>query len=122
MTIENLSDTVLKAVMPQKLTASDVEQLASRLDGLISERGRISVMFDLRNFAGWENLEALGAHMDQLKFIQGRTQHIDRIAVIAGHPWEQQFLQMLRTILPTQVQSFGSNEEAVAAQWLGVAP
>lgn len=118
MTIETLSDNAIKAVMPAKLGADDVEQLATRLDGLIAERGRIRVMFDLSHFGGWENLEALGAHLDQLKFVQERAKHIDRIAVIVGYPWQQQFLQMLRSVLPTQVQAFEANEAAQATQWL----
>ena len=118
MTIENLTDNALKIVMPAKLGADDVEQLASRLDALIAERGRIRLMFDLRNFGGWANLEALGAHLDQLKFVQERAKHIDRIAVIVGYPWEQQFLQMMRNVLPTEVQTFQASEETAAVQWL----
>ena len=118
MTIENLSDSALKIVMPAKLTTDDVTQLAGRLDALIAERGSIRLMFDLTQFGGWQNFEALGAHVDQLRFVQERAKHIERIAVIIGHPWEQQFLQMLRMVLPTQVQAFQSNEEPQAAQWL----
>jgi hypothetical protein len=118
MTIENLSDNALKIVMPPRLTAEDVAQVASRLDTVISERSRIRLMFDLTNFGGWENLEAMGAHLDQLKFIPERAQHIERIAIIVGHPWQQQFVQMLRNVLPTQVQAFESSEEAEATQWL----
>lgn len=118
MTIENLSDNALKVIMPAKLTPADVAQVASRLDGLIAERGKIRIMFNLTNFGGWENLEAMGAHFDQLKFLPERAKHIERIAVIVGRPWQQQFLQMLRSVLPTQVQAFESNEEAEATQWL----
>lgn len=116
--IENLSDDAIKVVMPAKLTAADVAQLAGQLDTLIAQRGRIRLMFNLTNFGGWENLEAMGAHFDQLKFIPERAKHIERIAVIIGQPWQQQFLQMLRSVLPTQVQAFESNEEAEAAKWL----
>jgi hypothetical protein len=118
MMIENLSDNALKVVMPAKLSAADVAQLADRLDGFIAQRSHIRLMFDLRNFGGWENLEAMGAHLDQLKSLPERAKHVDRIAVIVGHPWQQQFLQMLRTVVPTQVQAFESSEEAEATQWL----
>ena len=118
MTIETLSDNALKVVMPAKLTSEDVTQLAGRLDSLIAQRGNIRLMFNLSNFGGWENMEAMGAHFDQLKLIPERAKHIERIAVIVGHPWQQQFLQMLRTVLPTQVQAFESDEVAEATQWL----
>jgi hypothetical protein len=118
MTIENLSDNALKVVMPAKLSAADVAQLASRLDDLIAARGHVRLMFDLTQFGGWENLEAMGAHFDQLKLIPERAKHIERIALIAGHPWQQQFLQMLRSVLPSQVQAFESGEAAEATQWL----
>jgi hypothetical protein len=118
MTIENLSDNALKIVMPTKLTAADVTQLAERLDGSIAQHGHIRVLFDLRNFGGWENMEALGAHLDQLKFIQERAKHIERIAVIVGYPWQQQFIAMIRNVLPAPVQPFESSEEAAAADWL----
>lgn len=118
MMIENLSDNAIKVVMPAKLTAADVAQVAGQMDALIAQRGHIRLMFDLTNFGGWENMEAMGAHFDQLKFIPERAKHIDRIAVIIGHPWQQQFLQMLRSVVPTQVQAFESNEEAEATSWL----
>jgi hypothetical protein len=118
MTIESLSDNALKVVMPAKLAANDVTQVAQRLDSLIAERGRIRLLFDLRAFGGWENLEALGAHLDQLRFIQERAKHIDRIAVIVAQPWEQQLVGFIRNVLPAPVQPFGANEEPAATQWL----
>jgi len=118
MTIESLSDNALKVVMPSKLTADDVTQLAQRLDSTIAERGRIRVLFDLRAFGGWENLEALGAHLDQLKFIQERAKHIDRVAVIVAQPWEQQLVGFIRNVLPAPVQPLAASEEAAATQWL----
>jgi SpoIIAA-like len=118
MTIETLAGNALKIVMPAKLTASDVAQVADRLDASIAQFSRIRVLFDLRNFAGWENMEALGAHLDQLKFIQERAKHIDRIAVVVGHPWQQQFVALIRNVLPAPVQPFESSEEAAATDWL----
>jgi hypothetical protein len=118
MTTEMLSDNTLKIVMPAKLTAEDVAEVAKRLDGTIAQHGRIRMLMDLRNFGGWENMEALGAHLDQLKFIQERAKHIDRIAIIVGYPWQQQFIALIRNVLPTQVQPFESTEEAAAKDWL----
>jgi hypothetical protein len=118
MTIENLSDNALKVVMPAKLSAADVAQVADRLDNLIAQCGHVRLMSDLTHFGGWENLEAMGAHFDQLKFIRERAKHIERIAVIVGHPWQQQVLQMLRSMLPTQVQAFESSDEVEATRWL----
>ena len=118
ITIENLSDNAIKVVMPAKLAAEDVAQMASRLDAFIAERGHIRLMIDLRNFGGWENLEAVGAHLDQLRLVQERAKHIDRVAVMVGYPWQEQFFQMIRNVLPTQVQAFVSSEEADATKWL----
>ena len=118
MTIEMLSDNAIKIVMPAKLTADDVTKVAAALDGAITQHGRIRLLADMRNFGGWENMEALGAHLDQLRFIQERAKHIDRIAVIVGYPWQQQVIAFLRNVLPTQVQPFESSEEAAAAAWL----
>lgn len=118
MTIETLSDNAIKVVMPTKLTADDVAQLAERLDTTIAQHGKLRMLVDLRSFGGWENMEALGAHLDQLKFIQERAKHIDRIAIIVGYPWQQQFIALIRNVLPTQVQPFESTEEAAAKDWL----
>lgn len=118
MTIETLSDNALKVVMPPKLTADDVGQVAQRLDGLIAERGRIRVLFDLTNFGGWENMEALGAHMDQFKFVHSRIQHIDRIAAIVGYPWQHQLFGFMGNVLHTQFSVFEKGQEAAATDWL----
>ncbi|HET6277095.1 MAG TPA: STAS/SEC14 domain-containing protein [Candidatus Cybelea sp.] len=118
MMIEALSDNALKVAMPAKLTAEDVSQLAQRLDGLITERGRIRVLFDLTNFGGWENMEAVGAHIDQLKFVQERIAHIERIAVIAGYPWQHQLFDWVGSVVHTQAKVFDKGQEAAAAEWL----
>ena len=118
MTVEMISDNAVKVVMPAKLTADDVTQLAQRLDGLIAERGRIRVLFDLTNFGGWENMEALGAHIDQLKFVHERIQHIDRIAVIAGYPWQHQLFSWISNVVHTQANVFDRGQDAAAKEWL----
>jgi hypothetical protein len=118
MTTEMLSDNAIKIVMPQKLSAADVATVAAALDGAITQHGRIRLLADMRNFGGWENMEALGAHLDQLRFIAERAKHIDRIAVIVGYPWQQQVIAFLRNVLPTQVQPFESSEETAAKDWL----
>ena len=118
MTIETISDNALKVVMPAKLTADDVAQLAQRLDGLIAQRSRIRLLFDLTNFGGWENMEALGAHMDQLKFVQERIQHIDRIAIIAGYPWQHQLFSWITNVVHTQAKVFDKGQDAAATEWL----
>lgn len=118
MTIETLSDNALKVVMPSKLTADDVGQVGQRLDGLIAERGRIRVLFDLTSFGGWENMEALGAHMDQFKFVHNRIAHIDRLAVVVGYPWQHQLFSWMGSVLHTQFNVFEKGQEAAAAAWL----
>jgi hypothetical protein len=118
MTIETLSDNTLKVVMPAKLAATDVTALAQQLDGLIAKAGRIKLLIDLTNFGGWENMEALGAHMDQFKFVHERIAHIERIAVITGNPWQQQLFQAITGVLHTQAMTFDKGQEAAAAAWL----
>jgi hypothetical protein len=118
MTIETLSDNTLKVTMPPKLTADDVAQLAQQLDGLIAKAGRIKLLIDLTNFGGWENMEALGAHMDQFKFVHQRIAHLDRIAVITANPWQQQFFQAIAGVLHTQAMAFDKGQEAAAQAWL----
>lgn len=104
--------------MPAKLSAEDVGELAQQLDGLIAQRGRIRVLFDLTNFGGWENMEALGAHIDQLKFLQTRIAHVDRIAVIAGYPWQHQLFSWMGNVVHTQFNVFDAGQEAAAREWL----
>jgi hypothetical protein len=118
MTIETLSDNTLKVAMPAKLTAPDVTQLAEQLDALIAKAGHIKLLIDLTNFGGWENMEALGAHMDQFKFVRERIAHIDRIAVITGNPWQQQLFQAITGVLHTEAMTFDKGQEAAATAWL----
>lgn len=118
MTIETLSPNTLKVVMPAKLTADDVAQLAQQLDGLIAKAARIKLLIDLTNFGGWENMEALGAHVDQFKFVHERIQHIDRIAVITGNPWQQQLFQAITGVLHAPAMAFDKGQEAAAETWL----
>lgn len=118
MIIEALSDNALKVTIPPKLASEDVSQLAQRLDGLIAERGRIRMLVDLTNFGGWENMEAVGAHIDQLRFVHDRIPHIERIAVIAGYPWQHQLFDWVGSVVHTQARVFDKGQDAAAAEWL----
>jgi hypothetical protein len=118
MTIETLSGNTLKVVMPAKLTADDVAEVAQQLDGLIAKAGRIKLLMDLTNFGGWENMEAFGAHMDQFKFVHERIEHVERIAVITGNPWQHQLFQAITGVLQTQAMAFDKGQEAAAESWL----
>ena len=118
MTIEAISDNALAVTLPAKLTAEDVSQLAARLDTLIAEKSHIRVLFDLSNFGGWENLEALGAHVDQLKFLQNRVPHIERIAVITAYPWQHQVFNWVGNALHATFSVFDKGQDGAARAWL----
>jgi hypothetical protein len=82
ITIEIIPARALKITVPDKVKADDFQQLASQIDSLIQQRGKIRLLIDASNFSGWENIAALERHIG---FVKSHHQKVERISVITGH-------------------------------------
>ncbi len=112
---EIISGNVLRIIAPEKLKADDFRQIAPQIEFIISQHGKIRLLIDASQFNGWENIAAFEKHAG---FIKNHQQKVERIAVIAGHDWQQWVIGALRIFLHPEVRAYDKSHESEARQWI----
>ncbi|GAA5442533.1 hypothetical protein Misp06_00707 [Microbulbifer sp. NBRC 101763] len=99
-----------------KFSAEDFHQLASQVDPVIREQGRIEgLMIDAEDFAGWENFVAMITHF---RFVHDHHKHIQKIAVVSDNPVLSFMPHLVCHFISAEVRPFNSNEKSEALEWL----
>jgi len=99
-----------------KFTAEDFHQLASQVDPVIREQGRIQgLLIDAQDFAGWENFVAMITHF---RFVHDHQRHIQRIAVVSDNPVLSFMPHLVCHFISAEVRPFTLSEKKQALEWL----
>lgn len=100
----------------EKLSASDFEELAKKVDPIINKSNHINgLMLVVKSFPGWENFDALAAH---LNFVKNHHEKINKLALVTSDT----LLKLLAETASKQhfvhpeIQIFDDEEEA--KKWL----
>lgn len=97
----------------------DFAQVASVVDPVIAERGRLEgLLIDARGFRGWDDTRALLAH---LRFVHEHQPKVARIAVV-GDQWWLKAAPLAEPFYGTPIRVFSSAEEDAARAWLLESP
>jgi hypothetical protein len=112
---EVISGNVLRITAPEKLKADDFRLIASQVDSIISQHGKIRLLIDASGFNGWENIVAFEKHAG---FIKTHQKKVERIAVIAGHDWQHWLIGAVRMFVHPQVKAYDKSNENEALQWI----
>jgi SpoIIAA-like len=112
---ERLAPDALKIVPPRKLQADDFRQLRPEVDAIIGEHGKIRLLIDASRLEGWDDIAAFETHA---AFVRDHMAKVERIAVIAPHPWQHWLVGAVRIFVHPEVRAFDAGDEALARQWL----
>ena len=95
-----------------KLSHEDYQVFLPKLEEQINQLGKVSVLFELDNFSGWE----LEAAKDDFKFGMAHMADFERIAIVGDKAWERWMALMAKPFFP-----FGAvryfNQEALQQAW-----
>ena len=97
-----------------KLTDEDYQAFLPRLDALISEHGKISLLVELEDFEGWEAKAA----WDDLDFGLDHDRDFDRIAIVGDKSWQHWMIVLSSLFMHTPLRFFPREETARALGWL----
>jgi hypothetical protein len=97
-----------------KLTKEDYEHFLPRIEGLIKERGKIRVLFDMHDFHGWE----LGALWEDIKFDFKHFTDIERIAMVGEKKWEEWMAMFCRPFTTAKIRYFDRSKAEEAGVWI----
>ena len=104
---------VVEVVEP--LRAQDVEELASVVDGWLTEHATLhGLVLHARAFPGWQNVGGLVQH---LQFIIGHHRHLDRVALAVDGPLATVATAFAELVAHPRVRHFGFDERDAAIAW-----
>jgi len=98
-----------------KLSHEDYQTFLPKLEEQINELGKVSVLFELDNFSGWE----LEAAKDDFRFGMEHMADFERIAIVGDKAWEKWMILLAKPFLPSgTVRYFNQEELQQAWDWL----
>ena len=98
-----------------KLSHEDYQNFLPKLEAQIKELGKVSVLFELDDFLGWD----LEAAKDDFKFGMSHLDDIERFAVVGDKTWEHWMIAMVKPFMPSGLVRYFDHENLQEAwDWL----
>ncbi len=98
-----------------KLSHEDYQAFLPKLEEQIKELGKVSILFELDNFQGWD----LQAAKDDFKFGMEHLTDLERIAIVGDKAWERWMTIMVKPFMPSDnVRYFDRDNLQDAWDWL----
>ena len=97
-----------------KLTKVDYEHFVPQIERLITQHGKLRVLFDMHDFHGW----TAGALWQDLKFDLKHFRDIDRLALVGDRKWEAGMASFCRPFTTATIRYFDRPEAEEARRWL----
>ena len=98
-----------------KLTHEDYQQFLPLMEEQIAELDKVSILFELDDFSGWE----LDAAMDDLSFGMKHLSDFERIAIVGDKAWERWMALLAKPFLSSgEVRYFNRENLQDAWDWL----
>ncbi len=96
------------------LEKADYEQFAARFDELVSEHGKLRVLFDMKHFEGWTP----GGMWEEIRFDVKHADDLERVAGVGEKKWEEGLVDFCKAFTSAKVKYFDSTDAEAAREWL----
>ena len=113
--IESITSNIVKFRITDTLKAGDFSGIAPRIDALIQEKGTILLFLDGTLFKGWDNIVAAQEHFT---FVKNHHAKVEKIAVIAGNPWQHWLAAFANLFVHPDIKVFEPKDISAALQWI----
>jgi nucleotide-binding universal stress UspA family protein len=98
-----------------QLTGEDYQKFLPQLEQQINQLGKVSLLFELDNFFGWD----LDAAKEDIKFGMKHLSDFDRIAIVGDKSWEHWMAVIAKPfLLSCEVRYFNRENLQDAWDWL----
>jgi hypothetical protein len=111
---EENGGNVLAIHVSGKLASSDYEHFVPAFDRLVSQNGKLRVLFDMSGFHGWE----AGALWADTKFALKHFSDIERLAMVGDKKWQHGMATFCKPFTKATVRYFDQAQAAEARTWL----
>ncbi len=110
----NETQSFLEVTVTGKLHKEDYEAFVPRLENEINTGGKLRLLFDMRDFHGWD----AGALWEDLKFDLKHFSDFERIAMVGDKKWEEGMAAFCKPFTTGKVEYFDQTEHGKAVSWL----
>jgi hypothetical protein len=105
---------ILVIHVSEKLAKSDYERFVPEFERLILRNGKLSVLFDMTGFHGWD----AGALWEDIKFDVKHFADIKRLAMVGEKKWQQGMAAFCKPFTSASIRYFDHANAAEARKWL----
>jgi hypothetical protein len=105
---------VLEVQASGKLAADDYQRFVPEFERLVQQHGKISVLFVMNDFHGWE----AGALWQDIKFDLKHFSDIERLAMVGDKQWEKGMAMFCKPFTKAQIRYFDHAQVAAARAWV----
>jgi len=114
---EENSGKVLIIHVSGKLEKTDYALIVPEFERLIRQHGKLSLLFDMTNFHGWD----AGAAWEDLKLYIKHFADIESIAMVGEKKWQHGMSTFAKPFTKAKVRYFDHADIAEARKWLSEA-
>ena len=100
-----------------KLAKVDYEQFQPKFERLVRQHGKISVMFVMTDFHGWE----ASALWSDIKFDLKHFSDIQRLAIVGDKKWQEGMAAFCKPFTRATIQYFDHAQATEARKWVAAA-
>ncbi len=114
---EENNGKVLTIQVSGKLEKDDYVHLVPEFERLIRQHGKLSLLFDMTNFHGWD----AGAAWEDMKLGIKHFSDIERIAMVGEMKWQHGLAMFSKPFTNAKVRYFDHLDLVEARKWLSEA-
>jgi hypothetical protein len=100
-----------------KLTKTEYQSFVPEFERLLGQHGKLSVLFDMTGFHGWE----AGALWEDVKFDIKHHADIERLAMVGEKKWQEGMANFCKPFTKAKIRYFDHLALAEAREWLEAA-
>ena len=108
------SGKILEAHVSGTLNVDDYKRFVPEFERLVRQHGKISVLFEMKDFHGW----GAGALWQDLKFDFKHFADIERLAMVGDKHWERWMSDFCRPFTTAKIRYFDKAESEAARHWI----
>jgi demethylmenaquinone methyltransferase/2-methoxy-6-polyprenyl-1,4-benzoquinol methylase len=105
---------ILEARVSGKLAHGDYQRFVPEFQRLVSQHGKIRVVFEMVNFRGWKVV----ALWDDVKFDLKHFSGIERLAMIGDKKWQKGMSKFCRPFTTARIRYFDRTAAIEARAWI----
>ena len=113
--VDKLNDGHLKVALLGKLEASAYAGVEETIDQYLAGKSGIRLLVDLREFDGWQGLDALGEHFS---LVRDHSRLPERVAVVGNKAWKRLAEKVFSRFFNAEVRFFEAAEAGAAEAWI----